>query len=116
MSVLSVLAGLVCGVLSGYGIGGGSLLLLYMTNLGGLSQRLAQGINLLYFLPASAAALVSHVRHRLIDKRLVLALALPGTLAAALGALCATSVDPTLLRRLFGMFCVIVGVKMLLKK
>ena len=116
MSALSVLMGLVCGVLSGYGIGGGSLLLLYMTHLGGLSQTAAQGVNLLYFLPASAAALVSHVKHKLIDKKLVLALVLPGTLTAALGAFCAVSVDPSLLRRLFGMFCVVVGVKMLLKK
>ena len=116
MSVLSVLVGLVCGVLSGYGIGGGSLLLLYMTNLGGLEQAAAQGVNLLYFLPTSAAALISHVKNKLIDKKLVLGLVLPGTVTAALAAFCAVSVDPTLLRRLFGIFCVIVGVKMFLKK
>lgn len=116
MSVLTVLVGLVCGVLSGYGIGGGSLLLLYMTHLGGLEQTAAQGVNLLYFLPASAAALISHAKHKLIDRALALRLALPGMLTAALAAFFAASVDPSLLRRLFGIFCVIVGVKMFLKK
>ena len=48
-----LLAGAVTGVLSGFGVGGGTLLLVYMTVFAGLDQHLAQGINLLYFLPAS---------------------------------------------------------------
>ena len=54
--LLSLLAGLATGVLSGFGVGGGTLLLLYMTGFAHLEQDLAQGINLLYFLPTAAAA------------------------------------------------------------
>ena len=43
----SILAGLVCGVLSGFGIGGGSLLMVWMTAVMGTEQQIAQGINLL---------------------------------------------------------------------
>lgn len=116
MSALSVLAGLVCGVLSGYGIGGGSLLLIYMTHVGGMEQAIAQGVNLLYFLPTSAAALVSHVKNKLIDLGTVLRIALPGMVTAVLSALAASSLDSSLLRRLFGIFCVIVGVRMFFRK
>lgn len=116
MSVLSALAGLVCGVLSGYGIGGGSLLLIYMTHFGDIEQAAAQGINLIYFLPTSTAALVSHVKNKLIDKALVLKIALPGMVTAAAAAFFAASMDSSLLRRLFGIFCVIVGVRMFIKK
>lgn len=116
MTVLNALAGLVCGVLSGYGIGGGSLLLLYMTQLAGMEQAAAQGVNLIYFLPTSAAALVSHVKNGLIEKSAVLRAALPGMVSAAALALAATNMDSSLLRRLFGIFCVIVGVKMFFGK
>ena len=40
------LAGLAAGVLSGFGVGGGTLLLIYMTVFAGMPQTLAQGINL----------------------------------------------------------------------
>ena len=116
MSFVSLLAGLICGVLSGYGVGGGSLLLIYMTHLGGLEQAAAQGVNLIYFLPTSSAALVSHVKNKLIDLKTVLSIALPGMVTAALSALVASSLDSSLLRRLFGIFCIIVGVRMLIKK
>ena len=53
---IAALAGAVTGILSGFGIGGGSLLLIYMTSFAGVPQNLAQGINLLYFLPAAATA------------------------------------------------------------
>ena len=54
---ISLLAGAVTGVLSGFGIGGGTLLLIYMTAFAGVPQNLAQGVNLLYFLPTAATAL-----------------------------------------------------------
>ena len=55
--LVPMLAGALTGILSGFGIGGGSLLLIYMTSFAGLPQDLAQGINLLYFLPTAGAAL-----------------------------------------------------------
>ena len=46
--ILPLIVGAVTGVLSGFGVGGGTLLLVYMTAFAGVEQRLAQGINLLY--------------------------------------------------------------------
>ncbi len=113
MTVLNFLAGLVCGVLSGFGIGGGSLLLIYMTEVPGLDQTAAQGINLVYFLPASAAAVYSHWKNKLIEIKLLLWTAVPGSVCAFLAAMAATSLDSLILRRFFGIFCSITGVKML---
>ena len=55
--LLPLLAGTATGILSGFGVGGGTLLLIYMTTFAGVPQNLAQGVNLLYFLPAAATAL-----------------------------------------------------------
>ena len=54
--ILPLAVGAATGVLSGFGVGGGTLLLVYMTAFAGVEQRLAQGINLLYFLPAGLMA------------------------------------------------------------
>ena len=65
---LPLLAGAVTGVLSGFGVGGGTLLLVYMTAFAGLEQQTAQGINLLYFLPAALLALPSHLKNGYLEK------------------------------------------------
>ena len=57
-----ILVGTVLGFLSGMGIGGGSLLILWLTGVLAMEQRAAQGINLLFFLPAAIAAILFHGR------------------------------------------------------
>ena len=105
------LAGLVCGVFSGLGIGGGTLLMVWMTAVVGLEQQAAQGINLLYFLPTAACALFFHIKNRLIRWRVVLPAIATGCLAAAVAAFLATAMDTGLLRKLFGGFLILVGIR-----
>lgn len=110
-ALLSGLAGLVCGVFSGLGIGGGTLLMVYMTAVMELEQRAAQGINLLYFLPTAACALFFHIKNRLIRWRVVLPAILTGCATAAGAAWLATGMDTGLLRKLFGGFLLLVGIR-----
>jgi uncharacterized membrane protein YfcA len=108
--LLSALAGLLCGVLSGFGVGGGSLLMVWMTAVLGLEQKTAQGVNLLFFLPTAAAALVFHSRSHRVDWRAVWPAALCGCLTAAAGAFLALGVESCVLRKLFGGFLIPVGI------
>ena len=103
------LAGLLCGVLSGFGIGGGSLLMVWMTAAAALDQKAAQAINLLYFLPTSLGALIFHIRNKMICWRAVLPAALGGCVTAALTAWLTAGIQMDLLRNLFGIFLLIVG-------
>lgn len=107
--LLSALVGAATGVLSGFGVGGGTLLLVYMTAFAGLDQHLAQGINLVYFLPAGLLALPSHVRNGYLGKPILLPAIGAGLVCAALGAWAAFGMEVALLRRLFGAFLVAVG-------
>ncbi|MDD6643132.1 MAG: sulfite exporter TauE/SafE family protein [Firmicutes bacterium] len=108
-ALLAGIAGLVCGVFSGLGIGGGTLLMVWMTAVMDMEQRMAQGINLLYFLPTAACALIFHIKNRLIRWRVVIPAAIAGCLTAAGAALLATAIDASLLRKLFGGFLILVG-------
>ena len=111
-----VLAGAVCGVLSGFGIGGGSLLLLYMAQIAGIDQTRSQGINLIYFIPASAAALISHIKNKLVSFKTLVWTVPPAIIMSILGSLAATSIPSVLLRKFFGIFLTITGVKILLSR
>ncbi len=114
--VPAVLAGLLTGILSGFGVGGGTLLLVYMTLVAGLDQQLAQGINLLYFLPAGLMALPAHIKNGYIEKKSLLPAIGAGLICAALGAWAATAVNTDLLRKCFGAFLILIGIWELLKK
>lgn len=114
--ILSGLVGLITGVLSGFGVGGGTLLMIYLTSFAGVAQQAAQGINLIYFLPCSAAALVSHFKNKLVDKSVAIPAIIAGVLTTLLAALLATAVDTALLKRLFGGFLLLVGVSELFRK
>ena len=110
------LAGTVTGVLSAFGVGGGSLLLIYLTAFAGVSQQAAQGINLLYFLPAAAAALPAHRKNGLLDRRVILPAIPAGLTAACVAAWVSNGLDTGLLRKLFGVFLLYIGVMQLVKQ
>ena len=109
--MMAALAGLVCGLLSGLGIGGGTLLMVWMTAVQGMEQTQAQGINLLYFLPTALCALLLHGKNRLLRWRIILPAALAGSATAALAAWLATGMDMVWLRRGFGGFLLLVGLR-----
>ena len=111
--ITAALAGAITGVLSGFGIGGGSLLLIYMTSFAGVEQNLAQGINLLYFLPTAATALPAHVKNGYIENAALLPAILAGT---ALAAWAATAMEVGMLRKCFGVFLLVIGVRELFRK
>ena len=114
--LIPLLAGAATGILSGFGVGGGSLLLIYMTSFAGVPQNLAQGINLLYFLPTAGAALPAHFKNGYVEKAALAPAILAGLAGTALAAWAATSIDTQLLRRCFGVFLLLVGLRELFRR
>lgn len=111
--LLPFLCGLGASVISAWGVGGGTLLLLVMTLFLGVDQRTAQGINLLFFLPTAVSALVCHAKGGYLDKPALKA-AVPAAVAAALiGAWISTAVDVEILRRPFGVYLLASGVSLI---
>lgn len=114
--LLAALAGTVTGILSGFGLGGGTLLLIYLTTFAGVEQTAAQGINLLYFLPAAAAALPAHIKNGYIDRHAALPAILTGLVCSGIASWAATALDVELLRRCFGVFLLLIGIAELFRK
>ena len=114
--LLPFLCGLGASVISAWGVGGGTLLLLVMTLLLGVDQRTAQGINLLFFLPTAVSALYCHWKNGYLDKPALLSAVPFAVTAAALGAWIATNLDVETLRRPFGVYLLLSGVSLIWPK
>ena len=113
--LLPLAAGFGAGILSAWGVGGGTLLRLVMTLLLDVPQQQAAAVNLLYFLPTAAMGLLYHRKTGLLERPVLRAAAPWGTAAAAAGALLATAVDVSLLRRPFGIYLLLAAASLLLQ-
>lgn len=114
--MISVLIGFVCGVVSGMGIGGGSILMVWLTAVLTVDQLSAQCINLLFFLPSCAAAIIFHAKEKTICWKAAVPAIIAGSIFSAAFAFLSTSVDVSILRKMFGGFLLIVGLIEIFKK
>lgn len=111
-----VLAGFCSGIISGMGIGGGTVLipaLLFFTD---LTQQQAQGVNLIYFIPTAVTALLVHRKKGDLEWQTAKPLALLGLAGAAAGAFLAVSLESEVLRKVFGGFLFLMGLSEIRKK
>lgn len=111
-----ILCGFFSGILGGMGIGGGVVLIPALVLFMNMPQQTAQGINLLYFIPTAAGALYFHIKNGLVNKKLVISYGICGILGAVLGAIIAASVSPKVLKTLFSVFLLLIGVFEVFKK
>lgn len=103
------IAGIVSGVVAGMGMGGGTLLIPILTIFLEVEQRLAQGINLIVFVPMSIVALIIHCKNKLVDFRVGIPIMISGIFASIGGSLLATLISNRSLQKLFGGFLLLVG-------
>lgn len=109
---MELMVGAVLGFLSGLGIGGGSLLILYLTTAAAMNQEAARSVNLLFYLPC--AAIAAWMRHKQVDLKKLLPAIAAGCVAAAIFTWVAGVVNTELLQKLFGGLLIATGIKEIL--
>ncbi len=107
--LLGFFIGFLTGVLSGFGVGGGTLLILWLTMIEHMDQLRAGGANLVYFLCCALPAAVGHMKNGLIQYQALLWCALAGVPVSVGASLLAAGMDTGLLRRLFGGLLLVIG-------
>jgi uncharacterized membrane protein YfcA len=108
---LSLAVGTVLGFLSGLGVGGGSLLLLWLTLVLNPEPTAARAVNLWFFLPAALVA--CHYRKKegtLEIQKMVPAIA-AGCIGAILGTKLGAALDTQLLKKAFGILLLVTGIR-----
>ena len=108
------LIGLVSGVFAGMGMGGGTFLIPLLTILMGVTQQIAQGINLIVFIPLSVVVLIIYHKKKLLKFKDIWWLLVPAVIVSAVGSLVAIRVQGKVLQIIFGVFLVLVGLFMVI--
>lgn len=108
---LAAAAGFLAGTAGAMGLGGGSILLLYLTLAAHTEQLTAQGMNLLFFIPCAVLALWLHSRQGRVPWREVLPAAAIGLPFAAAGYAASGFLGGDGMRKLFGLFLLALGVR-----
>ena len=106
-----LLAGVLLGFLSGLGIGGGTLLILWLTLVLEIPTETARGINLLFFVPCAVIACLFRWRQGTLEIKRILPALLAGAVSAALFSWIGGSIDTELLRKPFGILLLVTGIR-----
>ena len=109
-----LVVGTVLGFLAGLGIGGGSLLILWLTMVLGMDQTVARSVNLLFFLPSAAIACLFRWKQGRLDIKKVLPAILAGSIASGIFTLLSQDMDIRILKKLFGVLLLFTGTRELL--
>ncbi|MGN0601524.1 MAG: TSUP family transporter, partial [Oscillospiraceae bacterium] len=101
----------VTGVLASLGLGGGMVLIIYLTVFANISQINAQGINLIFFVPIAMVSLYYHNKNNLIEWKKTVPILIAGTVFVIIFSIIANNTDNSILQKLFGGFVIIAGIK-----
>ena len=105
-----ILIGIISGIVTGMGMGGGSILILFLTLFMGVNQHTAQAANLIFFIPTSISAIYVYFKNKNVDTRVGVKLLYSVILGAIFGAYLTKFLESQSLKKYFGMFILLVGI------
>jgi len=116
MNIGALLAGLMSGIIGGMGLGGGAVLIIYLTVFAGVNQLAAQGINLIFFLPTAAVAIFIYSKKRIIKWRKILPIMIFGAVGTLISGFFVGRLNADFIKRLFGVVIVFYGLYEIFKR
>ena len=99
------------GILAALGVGGGMVLIIYLTVIANMSQLEAQGINLLFFIPIAILSVIIHTKNKLIEWKKIFPAIIAGVGLAVAGVFLANFIGSPLLQKIFAGFIILIGIK-----
>lgn len=108
---VAVIVGILLGYLAGLGIGGGSLLILWLTLVINTDPAAARAINLMFFIAAAGAVSFFRWRQDALKLKEILPGMIAGCCAAGVFSMLAGAIDTYWLKKLFGILLIITGIK-----
>ena len=109
--LLSIFVGLLLGFLAGLGIGGGSMLILWLTLCASVSAATARAINLMFFLTAAGSVCIFRFKNGDLELKSIMPAIISGCIAAAICSWVGTQIDPGILKKIFGGLLLFTGLR-----
>ena len=90
--------------------GGGTVLIFLLTAFSGLEQHVAQGTNLIFFIPTSVVAIIVNLKNKNVKTKTAIIVIISGIIGAIIGAKISVKLNVVELRRYFGYFLIIIAI------
>ncbi len=105
-----IIIGIISGIVSGTGMGGGTILIFLLSFFMGVEQHIAQATNLIFFIPTAIVAIIVNLKNKNIDIKLAILISIFGILGAIIGANISINIDVSILKKCFGIFLAIIAI------
>lgn len=108
--MFEIVIGFVSGIVSGTGMGGGTILIVLLTFMLGVEQHVAQATNLIFFIPTSIIAIIVNLKNKNIELKTATIISIFGICGAIIGAKVSTHIQVGSLKKCFGVFLLIIAI------
>lgn len=108
--MLEFFTGIISGMVSGIGMGGGAILILVLSVFMGVNQHIAQATNLVFFIPTSISAIIITMKEKLINWKVGIPVAISGIIGAIIGAKISVKMEVQQLKKFFGFFLILISI------
>lgn len=107
---MEMLIGLISGMVTAMGMGGGTILILMLTLFLNIPQKVAQAVNLIFFVPTSITSIILNIKNKNINFKIGIYLTIFGIIGAIIGAELSNKIESQSLRMYFGIFLLCIAV------
>lgn len=108
--MIEILVGVISGIVTAIGMGGGTVLILLLTVFLAISQHIAQATNLLFFVPTAVTTIVLNLKEKNVELKVGINIIIFGIIGAIIGSFLANKIDVRNLRKIFGIFLLFVAI------
>ena len=105
--MIEVFTGIISGIVSGLGMGGGTILILIFTIFLNIEQHIAQATNLIFFIPTAIIAIYINKKQKLLDMKTGMIIGISGIFGAVIGSIISNKLESQKLKRYF---CIILEI------
>ena len=107
---MEVVFGIIAGIITSLGMGGGAILILLLTLFMNIDQHISQATNLIFFIPTAITSIIINVKNKQIDFKAGKDIIIYGIIGAIIGSFIAVDLPNQNWRKIFGIFLLIIGI------
>jgi len=111
-----IISGFLSGVLGSLGVGGGGVLIVFLTFFLSFQRETAAFTNLLFFIPIALFSTIIYTKQKQIDFKKVLFLVPTGLIGSAIGVYLSDVIKTDILTKIFGGILIFISIKTLFTK
>ena len=107
---MGFLIGILSGITTALGVGGGTILILFLTIFLRLDQKTSQAINLFCYIPAAIICIFLNIKNKNIIFKNIHLIVLFGIIGSIIGSFVSKNIDSQILKKLFGIFLIMLAI------